>query len=221
MNNNSFVVLISGTGSNLQAIIDATESGQINAQLSAVISNKASAPGLEKANKAGIKTGTFEAKDYPDKQSLDDALITYIDSLNPNLIVLAGYMRILTDDFVNHYENKIVNIHPSLLPKYKGLHTHKRVLEEGDTEHGASVHLVSNELDSGPVIIQAKTDVLSDDNEESLAAHVLKLEHKIYPIAIQWFFQNKLNIKDKQVYFENRLLSTPIQWKNDTFIYPN
>ena len=150
MTHKSIVILISGSGTNLQAIIDAVNRGQINATVSAVISNRADASGLQRAQHAQIRTELIEQKDYQDRASYDEALISNIDKYKPDLILLAGFMRILSEKFISHYQDAILNIHPSLLPEFKGLHTHRRVLESSIQIHGASVHFVSNELDSGP-----------------------------------------------------------------------
>jgi len=186
------VVLISGSGSNLQSIIDATQQG-LPVDIRAVISNKADAYGLTRAAEAGISTAVLDNKAYPDRPSYDAALQALIDSYSPQLVVLAGFMRILTDDFVRHYEGRLMNIHPSLLPKYRGLNTHARAIEAGDSEAGCTVHFVTPELDSGPIIIQAKVPVMADDTPETLAKRVLEQEHRIYPEAIRRFAEGKLS----------------------------
>lgn len=189
------VVLISGNGSNLQAIIDSIEHKALPAQIVAVISNKADAFGLERAKKAGIEQHVLSAKDFSDREHYDRALQQLIDHYQPDLVILAGFMRILSNDFVNHYLNKIMNIHPSLLPKYKGLNTHQRAIDAGDKEHGCSVHFVTPELDDGPVILQATVEVKADDNAETLAERVHQQEHRIYPDAIRIFAENKIKLK--------------------------
>jgi len=186
------VVLISGSGSNLQSIIDAVQQG-LPVEIRAVISNKADAYGLTRAAEAGIPTAVLNNKAYPDRSSYDAALQELIDSYSPQLVVLAGFMRILTDDFVRHYEGRMMNIHPSLLPKYRGLNTHARAIEAGDAEAGCTVHFVTPELDAGPAIIQAKVPVLPNDTPEALAKRVLEQEHKIYPEAIRQFAEGKLS----------------------------
>ncbi len=173
------VVLISGSGSNLQAIIDNTKNDPA-VEIKAVISNKAGVLGLERATHAGIETGVLDHTAYPDRESYDQALGDLIESYQPELVVLAGFMRILTPAFVARFHGRMLNIHPSLLPNYRGLHTHRRVLEAGDKEHGASVHFVTEELDGGPLILQAQVPVLEGDNEERLGARVLTREHLIY-----------------------------------------
>lgn len=178
------VVLISGSGSNLQAIIDAANN-ELPVEICAVISNKANAYGLERANKAGIKTVVIDHTQFDGREAFDAELRRTIDAYDPGLIVLAGFMRILSDGFVHHYEGRMLNIHPSLLPRYKGTNTHARAIEAGDREAGCSVHLVTAELDSGQVLLQARVPVLEGDTPEKLAARVLEQEHKIYPEAIK------------------------------------
>ena len=193
------VVLISGSGSNLQTIIDRIADKSLNAQICAVISNKPDVYGIERAKKAHIPTEIIDHRLYEERDSFDAELTQRIDKYKPELIVLAGFMRILTDDFVNHFYGKMINIHPSLLPKYQGLHTHKQALEAGDTEHGLSIHYVSAELDSGPVILQKSVPVLKNDTEKTLAERVLTEEHIAYPQVIQWFSQGRLQLKDNRV----------------------
>ncbi len=182
------VVLISGSGSNLQSIIDA----DLPIEIRAVISNRADAYGLTRAEQAGIPTAVLDHKQFPDRESYDAALQELIDSYGPKLLVLAGFMRILSDGFVRHYEGRMMNIHPSLLPKYRGLNTHARAIEAGDREAGCSVHFVTPELDAGPVIAQARVPIHDDDTPETLAARVLEQEHRIYPEAIRLFAEGKL-----------------------------
>ena len=205
----SIVVLISGSGSNLQALIDAAnQENQFN--IAAVISNQADAYGLERANRAGIKTVCIDHKEFPDRESFDQALIQEIDSCYPDLLALAGFMRILTPKFVRHFQGKALNIHPSLLPKYRGLHTHKRVLEAGDTEHGCSIHLVTDELDGGPLIIQSRVPVLANDTEDILANRVLKDEHIIYPMVVSWYTQGRLRFDGNQIFYDGKKITSPI-----------
>ncbi|MBT8767619.1 phosphoribosylglycinamide formyltransferase [Metapseudomonas boanensis] len=188
------VVLISGSGSNLQALIDSTTGCDHPARICAVVSNRADAFGLERARRAGIETRVLDHKAYADREAFDAALIEVIDAFSPHLVVLAGFMRILTPGFVRHYQGRLLNIHPSLLPKYKGLHTHQRALEAGDTEHGCSVHFVTEELDGGPLVVQAVIPVQSDDTPESLAQRVHVQEHRIYPLAMRWFAEDRLRL---------------------------
>jgi len=207
------VVLISGSGSNLQSIIDACASGTIGGEVVAVISNRADAYGLQRARRAGIPTEVLEHGAYPDRESFDQALAKQIDRYNPELLVLAGFMRILTPDFVRHYAGRMLNIHPSLLPHFQGLHTHRRALEARHELHGASVHFVTEELDGGPLILQAEVPVLQDDNESRLAERVLEQEHRIYPTVIQWFAQGRLHLDPEQgVLLDNDLLREPVRW---------
>ncbi len=185
------VVLISGNGSNLQAMIDNINAGHVDATISCVISNNADAYGLARAQHANIPTAMLNHKDYTDRASYDNALTKLIDGYQPDLVALAGFMRILGDDIVDHFKNRMINIHPSLLPKYRGLHTHEQVIANGDKEHGCSIHFVTSELDSGPVIKQAKLTVSPDDTVESLKQRIHQLEHKLYPEVIQWFAEQQ------------------------------
>ena len=179
------VVLISGNGSNLQAIIDAINSGHLDARICAVISNRGGVQGLLRAEQNRIPTHVIEHKQFPDRESFDAVLATTIDQYEPDLVVLAGFMRILTDKFVQHYAGKMINIHPSLLPKYQGLNTHARVLAANEEEHGATVHFVVPELDNGPIILQKSIPVLPHDTADSLKQRVHEVEHQIYPEAIR------------------------------------
>ncbi|WP_137972216.1 MULTISPECIES: phosphoribosylglycinamide formyltransferase [unclassified Pseudomonas] len=188
------VVLISGSGSNLQALIDSIANDGNPARIAAVISNRADAYGLERARQAGIATRVLDHKQFDGREAFDTALVEAIDGFDPQLVVLAGFMRILTGNFVRHYEGRLLNIHPSLLPKYKGLHTHQRALEAGDSEHGCSVHFVTEELDGGPLVVQAVVPVESGDTPESLAQRVHSQEHHIYPLAMRWFAEGRLRL---------------------------
>lgn len=212
----SLVVLISGNGSNLQAIIDATTHGEIPATITAVISNRADAYGLDRAQQAGIATCVLENKTHPTREDYDQALQQLVDSYQPDLLVLAGFMRILTPDFVQHYYGRMLNIHPSLLPRHRGLHTHRSALEAGDTEHGASVHFVTAELDSGPVVLQATVPIRVTDTESELAERVLEQEHRIYPMAIGWFAQGRLKVKQDCITLDGKPLSTPCQFDTNS-----
>jgi len=207
----SIVVLISGGGSNLQAIIDATQDGRIRGKITAVISNKADAYGLERANKANIPTRVLDHREYQDRESFDAALGDLIEEFQPSLIILAGFMRILTEDFVRRFEGRMLNIHPSLLPKYRGLHTHKRALEAGDDIHGASVHFVTPELDGGPAILQAEVPIIEGDTPESLASRVLEQEHVIYPLVASWFTDGRVRLDESGVVFDDKLLQQPLK----------
>jgi phosphoribosylglycinamide formyltransferase-1 len=190
------VVLISGSGSNLQAFIDASKNGSLDADIAAVISNKAGVMGLERADNAGIANEVIDHKQFADRESFDAELADRIESYKPDLVILAGFMRILTPEFVDRFAGRIMNIHPSLLPKYPGLHTHKRAIEAGDTTAGVTVHFVTSELDGGPAIIQAEVPILPGDDEDTLASRVLVQEHQIYPLAAQWFCEGKLSLND-------------------------
>ena len=189
------VVLLSGTGSNLQALIDSTRTGDSPVRIRAVISNRADAYGLQRASAAGIDTAVLDHKAFDGREAFDAALVELIDGFAPQLVVLAGFMRILSAGFVRHYHGRLLNIHPSLLPKYKGLHTHQRALEAGDREHGCSVHFVTEELDGGPLVVQAVIPVQSDDSPESLAQRVHTQEHLIYPLAVTWFAEGRLHLE--------------------------
>ncbi|MFS2123027.1 phosphoribosylglycinamide formyltransferase [Pseudomonas sp. Pseusp97] len=200
------VVLISGSGSNLQALIDSLAGGDTPAVIRAVISNRADAYGLERARKAGIETRFLDHKSYADRESFDAALIQAIDGFDADLVLLAGFMRILSADFVRHYQGRLLNIHPSLLPKYKGLHTHQRALEAGDAEHGCSVHFVTEELDGGPLVVQAAIPVESDDTPETLAQRVHVQEHVIYPLAMRWFADGRVRLGEHGATLDGELL---------------
>lgn len=182
------VVLVSGRGSNLQAIIDAAQ-GDLPVEIRAVISNEAGAYGLERARRAGIETVVLEHRSFPDRAAFDKALESAIEKYRPGLVVLAGFMRILTPGFVAHFSGRLINIHPALLPQLPGLHTHERAIAQGLREHGATVHFVTEEVDAGPIILQARVPVLPDDVPETLAARVLVEEHRIFPQAIRWFVE--------------------------------
>ncbi len=202
----SLVVLISGSGSNLQAIIDATQNGNIPARISAVICNKEDAYGLVRAQNAGLTTEVISHKDFDSRAAFDHALQETIDRFTPDLVVLAGFMRILTPEFVRHYSGRMLNIHPSLLPKYQGLNTHQRAIEAGDTVHGVTVHFVTEELDGGPNVLQASVSIESNETPESLASKVLRQEHQIYPRVIKWFAEGRLKMMNNQVTLDQKVL---------------
>jgi phosphoribosylglycinamide formyltransferase-1 len=187
------VILISGRGSNMQAIVEAHDP---LVEIRAVISNRADAAGLIFAQQQGIVTEVLDHQRFATRELFDRALIACIDRYSPDLVVLAGFMRILTAEFVTHYLGRLINIHPSLLPKYKGLHTHARVLAAGETEHGATVHFVTAELDAGPTILQARVPVLPTDDENSLAARILEQEHRIYSQAIHQFAEGGIDVQN-------------------------
>ncbi len=196
------VVLISGSGSNLQAIIDACASKDINAEIAAVISNKADAFGLERAQKANIPTHIVNHKEFDDREAFDKALVQVIDPYNADAIILAGFMRILTQGFTEKYLGKMLNIHPSLLPKYPGLNTHQRAIDAKDAEAGVTVHFVTAELDGGPPILQAKVNINPEDDVQSLAKRVLIQEHVIYPQAVNWLINGRLELRDNKAYLD-------------------
>ena len=204
------VVLISGHGSNLQAIMDAIAAGELPAEIRAVISNRPGAYGLERARRAGIPAEVLDHRDYPERARYDAALQACIDRYQPGLVVLAGFMRILTPGFVAHYRGRLLNIHPSLLPAFTGLDTHRRALDAGVREHGASIHFVTAELDSGPVIIQGRVPVAPDDNAETLAAKVQAVEHRLYPLVIRWFAEGRLRMAGETVMFDGQPLQQPL-----------
>jgi phosphoribosylglycinamide formyltransferase-1 len=200
------VVLASGNGSNLQAILDACDH---NMQVVGVLSNKPASFCLSRAQQHNIQTAVIEHSHYPEREHFDAAMREVIDAWQPDLVVLAGFMRILTPAFVDHYANRLINIHPSLLPKYKGLHTHQRALDSGDHEHGCSVHLVNAELDGGPVLAQMVVPVLPQDSAETLAQRVHKAEHLIYPAVISWFVHQRLQLNNGQICLDGEPLLSP------------
>ena len=182
----NIVILISGRGSNMQTIVQKCKAEKWTARISAVISNRADAAGLQFAEAEGIPTAVVSHKGYPDRESYDAALMAVIDGYQPDVVVLAGFMRILTAGFVEHYMGRLLNIHPSLLPNFRGLHTHQQAIDAGVRIHGATVHFVTPELDGGPIIAQAVVPVLPDDDEDTLADRVLEQEHRIYPRVVRW-----------------------------------
>ena len=195
----NIVILISGRGSNMEALIAARDAGQLPVNIAAVISNRPDAAGLETAARAGIVTHYVDHKGFAERDRFDAALAECIDGFAPDLVVLAGFMRILSDGFVRHYAGRLMNIHPSLLPAFPGLHTHRRALEEGVRIHGCTVHFVTPALDHGPIIIQAAVPVVDGDDEATLAARVLRQEHCIYPQAVRWFAEDRLHLEDGRV----------------------
>jgi phosphoribosylglycinamide formyltransferase-1 len=205
----NIVILISGRGSNMEAVVRAAEAEQWPARIAAVISNRADAKGLEFAAARGIPTAVVPNKEYPTREAFDAALQAVIDGFAPDLVVLAGFMRILTPGFVEHYDGRMLNIHPSLLPLFPGLHTHEAALAAGHAQHGATVHFVTAELDHGPMVDQATVPVLPGDTPETLAARLLVQEHVLYPRAIRWFIEDKLVVEDGQVYGPHRPRTSP------------
>lgn len=200
------VVLVSGQGSNLQAILDGCQQGQIRASVAAVFSNKSDAYGLTRAREAGVPAHALAASQFADREAFDKQLMLEIDAYAPDLVVLAGYMRILSPQFVQHYAGRMLNIHPSLLPKYPGLHTHRQAIENGDEEHGTSVHFVTEQLDGGPVILQAKVPVFAGDTEDEVNARVQYQEHAIYPLVVSWFVEGRLEMKDDAAWLDGEKL---------------
>jgi len=204
------VVLISGSGSNLQALMDKLHQQQVNEQqveVVAVISNKADAYGLQRAADANIPAILVESKGVASREEYDALLAAELDKLQPDLILLAGFMRILTPDFVNQYQGKMLNIHPSLLPKYPGVNTHQRAIDAGDKEHGATVHFVTPELDSGPTVLQAKVPIFSEDSAQDLAERVLTQEHQIYALAASWFVSGRLAMQGQHAFLDGQQLT--------------
>ncbi|MBY5921084.1 phosphoribosylglycinamide formyltransferase [Ferrimonas balearica] len=208
MNAIRIAVLISGNGSNLQAILDACQAGDINGEVVAVVSNKADVYGLTRAEQAGVPGLVVAPQAGESREAYDSRLEAELSQLNVDLVVLAGFMRILSDGFVNRFAGRMLNIHPSLLPKYTGLNTHQRALEAGDEEHGCSVHFVTPELDGGPVILQAKVPVFEDDDAEELAERVHTQEHRIYPLVVKWFAQGRLTMEGDKALFDGEALPT-------------
>jgi phosphoribosylglycinamide formyltransferase-1 len=204
------VVLISGEGTNLQALIDAAASPDASFEVVAVFSNRADARGLERARDAGIAAHTLDPHEFSDRALFDAALAQAIRRYEPGLVVLAGFMRILSPAFVSCFEGRLINIHPSLLPKFKGLHTHRRVLAEGETEHGATVHLVTAELDDGPPLMQYRIGIRPGDTEDTLAARVHKGEYLIYPRTVAWFAEGRVKIDAGRVLLDGEALNEPV-----------
>jgi len=195
----SIVTLISGRGSNFEAIVKTAQKEAWPVQFSGVISNRSSALGLDFARSHGIPAFAIEHQEHSSRESFDVALIEQIDALGADLVVLAGFMRILTPGFIRHYEGRLINIHPALLPAFPGLHTHERALEAKVTTHGATVHFVNEGVDEGPIICQASVPVLPGDDAATLGARVLAAEHQIYPRAVKWFLDGRLRIEGNQV----------------------
>lgn len=200
------VILISGSGTNMQAIAEACAREEIDADISAVISNRPDVQGLQRAEDAGIATQVLDHKAFESREAFDGELIKIIDQYEPELVVLAGFMRILTGDFVRHYQGRLINIHPSLLPKYQGLNTHQRALDAGDKEAGVTVHFVTKELDGGPNLIQAAVPVLDDDSASTLQARIHTQEHIIYPLAVKWFVEGRMTMAGNHALLDGTLI---------------
>lgn len=208
------VVLISGSGSNLQALIDARDQGRLPVDLRAVISNQPDAFGLTRAARAGIATHTLDHRRFPSRAAYDTELAALVADAAPGLVVLAGFMRILTPVFVGRFHGRLFNIHPSLLPAFAGLHTHQRALDAGVAEHGATVHFVTEQLDGGPAIIQARVPVRDNDDAARLAARVLAQEHRIYPLAVRWFAQGRLALgAHGRPLLDGQVLAAPVLYR--------
>lgn len=203
-------VLISGGGTNLQAIIDAAGRGEIPVDVACVVSDQCQAFGLQRAARAGVPTKIQEAAGFADRDAYDRALGDLLDNIGPDIVVLAGFMRILTAALVRSWEGRMLNVHPSLLPGYRGLHTHRRVLEAGERWHGTSVHFVTEELDGGPVIAQARLEIRPDDTEDSLNERVQALEHRMYPAVIGWLAEGRVRMAGDRVELDGRLLEGPV-----------
>lgn len=200
------LVLISGSGSNLQTILYGCACGKIAGQVVGVISNKADAYGLVRAREAGVATAILAQQQFASRAEYDAALLALMADYQPDLVVLAGFMRILSADLVRHFAGRMINIHPSLLPKYQGLHTHQRAIEAGDDEHGASVHFVTEELDGGPVILQARVPIFEGDSADEVAARVQVQEHSIYPLVVQWFCEGRLQMREGSAFLDGKQL---------------
>ncbi|HSB95831.1 MAG TPA: phosphoribosylglycinamide formyltransferase [Spongiibacteraceae bacterium] len=197
------VILISGSGSNLQAFIDSIKAAELTASIACVISNRPAALGLQRAQAAGIATEVIDHKLFASREDFDRELRQRVESYRPDLVILAGFMRILTPIFLRPFIGRLINIHPSLLPKYPGLNTHRRAIEAGDNEAGATVHYVTEELDGGPAILQAGVAIEAGDTAESLAARILQIEHRIYPLVAQWFAERRLQLIDNCALLDN------------------
>jgi len=209
------VILISGRGSNMRALIERSLPAEAPYRVAHVFSDQPDAGGLQTAREFGVPARVQRADGYPDRAAYDAGLAAAIDECAPSLIVLAGFMRILSAAFVNHFYGRVVNIHPSLLPKFPGLHTHRRVLEALEPQHGATVHFVTEELDGGPGIIQARLAVTPGDDEHSLARRVLQLEHRIYPLAVQWFCEGRLRCREGQAWLDGQVLRRPVEFNGE------
>jgi phosphoribosylglycinamide formyltransferase-1 len=208
----SAAVLVSGGGTNLQAFIDEIRAGRLDLDLVVVISNNPHAGALERARRAGIAAECVLNADYAARAEFDAALASTVDRYRPDLLLLAGFMRILTCAFVQRYEGRILNIHPSLLPRFPGLDTHQRAIDAGDRVHGSTVHFVTERLDAGPAIMQGRVPILPDDTAQSLAARVLAVEHKIYPATVALFAAGRLAYRNGEVWLDGRRLEAPLQY---------
>jgi phosphoribosylglycinamide formyltransferase-1 len=204
-------VLISGRGTNMRVIAERAAAGTLPVDVRVVISDQPAAEGLKTAAALNIATRVLEPREFADRPSYDQALVQTLEEYRPKLIVLAGFMRILTPRFIGTFAGRILNVHPSLLPKYRGLHTHRRVLEAGEALHGVSVHFVTEELDGGPVVLQTEVPILPGDSEQTLSARVQQGEHRIYPQAIDWFARGRLLWKDGRAWLDGKPLDSPVR----------
>ena len=211
MNRLPIAILISGRGSNLRVIAERAAAGTLPVDVRVVVSDKPSAEGLRIAAAMHIETRVLESRNFPDRPAFDGALVELLSQYEPKLIVLAGFMRILTAQFIGAFAGRMLNVHPSLLPKYPGLHTHRRCLEAGDAAHGVSIHFVTEQLDGGPVILQAEVPVLPGDTETTLSARVQQAEHRIYPQAIDWFARGRLLLQDGRAWLDGKPLDAPLR----------
>lgn len=212
-------VLISGTGSNLQSLIDAKDAGTLNIDIRRVIANRPNAPGLARAERAGVRTEALDHQRFDARGAFDAALVEAIETARPELIVLAGFMRILSDGFVDRFHGRMINLHPSLLPAYRGLHTYERCLADGVSEHGTSVHFVTRELDGGPVIAQAPVAVRVDDTPDSLRERVQAREHVLLPEVLRWFAAGRVALENGRVHFDGAPLQQPIRLTEDDVLH--
>ncbi len=211
----NIVVIISGNGSNLQAIIDAIERGQVNARISLVISNNPNAFGLSRAQSHGLTSQVIDHRDFAERTLFDQALLQTVESCQPDYVVLAGFMRILGTDFIQTYKNRIINIHPSILPHYKGLNTHQRALDNGELEHGVSIHIVTAELDNGPVLLQGRYPIEAGDSVADLQQKGHQLEHHMYPQLLQWLCAGDMQISRDSIVFKQQELHEPVEFVHD------
>ena len=216
MSHNRIAILISGRGSNMKAFIEAIENAELAAKIAIVVSNNPQAAGLAAAARAGIDTVCINHREYPDRESFDQALVDSLDSRAIDLVILAGFMRILTPVFIDAFQGKLLNIHPSLLPKYPGLNTHQRALDAGDKEAGVTVHFVTSELDGGPPILQAAVPIQAGDTAVSLAQRVIVLEHRIYPVVAKWFLGKRLKLTHQGAILDGQIIpASGIQYQNE------
>ncbi len=204
-------ILISGRGTNMRVVAERAAGGSLPVDVRVVVSDQPAAEGLKTAAAMNITTRVLEPREFADRPTYDRALVQLIEQYQPKLIVLAGFMRILTPHFLGAFAGRILNVHPSLLPKYRGLHTHRRALEARDTVHGVSVHFVTEELDGGPVVLQAEVPVLPGDSEQTLSARVQQAEHRIYPQAIDWFARGRLLLQDGRAWLDGKPLDAPVR----------